>query len=99
MKIGQGYRTIESSGKGKIETHNGGVEAAVKAKGTIFEIIYRLLVLRLGHKQTIGAIAHRLCRLIWIICIGEWPMKSEALPSTNDHDSNAPKECFENCAS
>jgi len=41
--------------------------AAVKAKGTIFEIVYRRLVPRLGHNQTIGAIAHRLCRLIWII--------------------------------
>ena len=41
--------------------------AAVKSKGTIFEIIYRRLVSRLGHNQTIGAIAHRLCRLIWII--------------------------------
>src|SRR5437764_6750520 len=27
----------------------------------------RRLVSRLGHNQTIGAIAHRLCRLIWII--------------------------------
>ena len=41
--------------------------AAVKAKGSIFETVYRRLVPRLGHKQTIGAIAHRLCRLIWII--------------------------------
>ena len=41
--------------------------AAVKTKGSIFEIVYRRLVVRLGHKQTIGAIAHRLCRLIWII--------------------------------
>src|SRR5205814_6391812 len=41
--------------------------AAVKVKGSIFEIVYRRLVLRLGHNQTIGAIAHRLCRLIWII--------------------------------
>jgi hypothetical protein len=31
--------------------------AAVKAKGTIFEIVYRRLVSRLGHNQTIGAIA------------------------------------------
>ncbi len=46
---------------------NQSANAAVKAKGTIFEIIYRRLVSRLGHKQTIGAIAHRLCRLIWII--------------------------------
>jgi transposase len=41
--------------------------AAVKTKGSIFEILYRRLVLRLGHNQTIGAIANRLCRLIWII--------------------------------
>jgi transposase len=41
--------------------------AAVKAKGTIFQIVYRRLVSRLGHNQTIGAIVHRLCRLIWII--------------------------------
>src|SRR5687768_15899325 len=39
-------------------------QAAVKAKGTIFAIVYRRLVPRLGHAQAIGAIAHRLCRLI-----------------------------------
>jgi hypothetical protein len=36
-------------------------------KGSIFEILYRRLVLRLGHNKTIGAIAHRLCQLIWMI--------------------------------
>lgn len=41
--------------------------AAAKSKGTIFQIVYSRLVSRLGHNQTIGAIAHRLCRLIWII--------------------------------
>jgi transposase len=41
--------------------------AAARSKGTIFEIVYRRLVSRLGHNQTIGAIAHRLCQLIWII--------------------------------
>jgi transposase len=41
--------------------------AAVKLKGSIFQILYRRLLPRLGHKQTIGAIAHRLCRLIWMI--------------------------------
>ncbi len=41
--------------------------AAVRAKGSIFEIIYRRTVPRLGHKQTIGAVAHRQCRLIWKI--------------------------------
>ena len=44
---------------------NQAANAAVKAKGTIFEVIYRRTVTRLGHKQTIGAIAHRQCCLIW----------------------------------
>jgi hypothetical protein len=44
-----------------------GRHAAVKAKGTIFAIVYRRLVPRLGHAQAIGAIAHRLCRLMWKI--------------------------------
>src|ERR1700746_211850 len=39
---------------------NQAANAAAKSKGTIFEIAYRRLVLRLGHNQTIGAIAHRL---------------------------------------
>jgi hypothetical protein len=30
-------------------------------------IVYRRLVPRLGHAQAIGAITHRLCRLIWKI--------------------------------
>ena len=40
---------------------------AVKNKGSIFEILYRRLVPRLGHNKTIGAIVHRLCQLIWLI--------------------------------
>jgi hypothetical protein len=39
----------------------------MKAKGTIFAVLYRRLVPRLGHAQAIGAITHRLCRLIWKI--------------------------------
>ena len=46
---------------------NQAANAAAKHKGSIFEIVYRRLVLRLGHNKTIGAIAHRLCQLIWII--------------------------------
>ena len=38
---------------------NQAANAAVKPKGSIFEIVYRRLVLRLGHYKTIGAIAHR----------------------------------------
>jgi transposase len=41
--------------------------AAVKTKGSIFEVLYKRLVPRLGHAQTIGVIANRQCRLIWII--------------------------------
>ena len=41
--------------------------AAVKTKGSIFEIVYRRSVPRLGHNPAIGAIAHRQCRLIWLI--------------------------------
>ena len=44
---------------------NQAANAAVKTKGSIFELVYRRLVVRLGHAQAIGAIAHRLCRLIW----------------------------------
>src|SRR6202011_2614816 len=46
---------------------NQAANAAVKVKGSIFEIAYRRSVPRLGHNQTIGAIAHRQCRLIWLI--------------------------------
>ena len=37
----------------------------MKATRTIFHVVYRRLVPRLGHAQAIGAITHRLCRLIW----------------------------------
>ena len=46
---------------------NQAANAAVKAKGTVFAIVYRRFVPSLGHAQAIGAIAHRLCRLIWKI--------------------------------
>ena len=46
---------------------NQAANAAAKTKGSIFELVYRRLVVRLGHAQTIGAIAHRLCRLVWKI--------------------------------
>jgi transposase len=46
---------------------NQAANAAAKAKGSIFEIVYRRSVPRMGHNQAIGAIAHRQCRLIWLI--------------------------------
>jgi transposase len=46
---------------------NQSAHAAVKTNGSIFELLYRRLVVRLGlgHAQAVGAIAHRLCRLVW----------------------------------
>jgi hypothetical protein len=41
--------------------------AAVRAKGSVFEIAYRKLVARMGRNKAIWAIAHRLCRLTWKI--------------------------------
>jgi transposase len=46
---------------------NQAAHAAVKTKGSVFELLYRRFIVRLGHAQAIGAIAHRLCRLIWKI--------------------------------
>ena len=46
---------------------NQAANAAARTKGSIFEIVYRRAVPRLGHNQAIGVIAHRQCRLIWLI--------------------------------
>jgi transposase len=46
---------------------NQAANAAARTKGSIFELVYHRTVPRLGHQQTIGAIAHRQCRLIWLI--------------------------------
>jgi transposase len=44
---------------------NQAAQAAVKVKGSIFEVTFRRLLPRLGYKQAIWATAHRLCRLLW----------------------------------
>ena len=46
---------------------NQSANAAARTKGSIFEVVYHRSVPRLGHNQAIGAIAHRQCRLIWLI--------------------------------
>jgi transposase len=46
---------------------NQAAQSAVKVKGGIFDITFRKLMPRLGYKQAIWAIAHRLCRLLWLI--------------------------------
>lgn len=42
-------------------------QGEVKYGGSIFEILYRRYVPRMGHNQTIGMIAHKLCGLVWKI--------------------------------
>ena len=46
---------------------NQAAQSAVKVKGSIFEVTFHRLLPRLGYKQAIWAIAHRLCRLLWLI--------------------------------
>lgn len=63
---------------------NQAAHAAVKAKGSIFQLVYQRLVVRLGHAQAIGAIAHRLCRLIWKI-LHEGVRYDERGPAVTKH--------------
>src|SRR5450432_2284601 len=46
---------------------NQAAQSAVKVKGSILEVTFHRLLPRLGYKQAIWAIAHRLCRLLWLI--------------------------------
>lgn len=46
---------------------NQAAQSAVKVKGSVFELTFRRILPRLGYKQAIWAIAHRLCRLLWLL--------------------------------
>lgn len=46
---------------------NQSAHAAVKKKGSHWQMLFRRLAPRLGYKGAIWAIAHRLCRLVWKI--------------------------------
>jgi hypothetical protein len=78
---------------------NQAANAAAKTKGSIFEIVYHRSVPRLGHNQTIGAIAHRQCRLIWLILhravryqeLGPAVTKQSKQRRTNENDPVTPK--------
>lgn len=65
-----GVNTSRRSAKGNRHLRrilNQAANAAVKLKGSIFALLYRRHVPRQGHKKTIAIIAHRLCRLVWMI--------------------------------
>jgi len=42
-------------------------QAAVKAKGCHYQVVFRRLLPRLGYKQALWAVVHRICRLVWKI--------------------------------
>lgn len=42
-------------------------QAAVKTKGSHFQAEFRRLLPRLGYKQALWAVVHRICRLVWKI--------------------------------
>jgi transposase len=46
---------------------NQAAHAAVKVKGSIFDVTFRRLLPRMEYQEAIWAIAHRLCRLLWLI--------------------------------
>jgi hypothetical protein len=48
-------------------TLNQCAHAAVKTKGSHFQVVFRRLLPRLGYNGAIWAVAHRLCRLAWKI--------------------------------
>jgi len=46
---------------------NPAAHAAVKKKGSYFQVVFRRLLPRLGYQSAIWAVAHRLCRMVWKI--------------------------------
>ena len=46
---------------------NQAAHAAVKKRGSYFQVVFRRLLPRLGYQSAIWAIARRLCRVIWKI--------------------------------
>ncbi|HEX6496058.1 MAG TPA: IS110 family transposase [Acidobacteriaceae bacterium] len=46
---------------------NEAAHAAVKMKGSIYAVTFRRLVVRMPYKQAIWCIAHRICRMVWIV--------------------------------
>ncbi len=46
---------------------NQAAHAAIKVKGSVFEVVFRRLVHRMAYQEAIWAIAHRICRVIWKI--------------------------------
>jgi transposase len=41
--------------------------SAARTKGSTFQSLYHRLAARLGHNKAIWAVAHRICRIIWLV--------------------------------
>ena len=67
---------------------NQAAHAAIRVKGSIFEMTFRRLVPRLGYQKTVWAIAHRICRLIWKI-LHQGVRYQERGPSVSAKSKNA----------
>jgi transposase len=67
---------------------NQAAHAAIRVKGSIFEVTFRRLVPRLGYQKTVWAIAHRICRLIWKI-LHQGVRYQERGPSVSAKSKNA----------
>jgi len=46
---------------------NQAAHAAVKAKGSVFQVTFHRLLPRLGYNKALWAVAHKLCRILWKI--------------------------------
>lgn len=65
---GQSYRQRPAPGNWQMKrVLNQVAHAAALKKGSFFQNLYRRLVVRMGPQKAIGALANRLCRLIWKI--------------------------------
>lgn len=58
--------------------------AAIKAKGCIFEQLYRRLVSRIGHRKAVAAVMHAQCRVAWKILHDPMPYEERG-HRTNPH--------------
>ncbi len=45
--------------------------AAVKAKGSIFEAYYSRVVPRLGNNKAVWSVAHKICTVVWVVLHGK----------------------------
>lgn len=68
VSAGESHSTTSPKGnKNMRRILNQAAHAAVKTKGSIFEVVFERLRRGLSYKEAIWAIAHRLCRLTWVL--------------------------------